>query len=222
MTLLDFPGSVACTIFLSGCNFRCPFCHNFELVEGPIGTPIEEKEFFDFLNKRKNLLDGIAITGGEPTLKPDLYDFMDKIKKQGFKVKLDTNGYNPTAIRKIINEKLADYIAMDVKNSPNKYALTTGLKNIDLNKIDESISILKTSDTPYEFRTTVIEELHDEKSISELSQWIAGCQQYFLQPFEKKETVPNQNLHAPTKEEMITLKNIASLYIPKVEIRAMN
>ena len=161
MTLLDFPGRVACTVFLGGCDFRCPFCHNFELVDGSSQALMEEDELFAFLKKRTGLLDGVAITGGEPCLRPDLPELLAKIKDLGYVVKLDTNGTHPALLRTIIDEGLVDYVAMDVKNSPEKYAATVGLERVDLAPVRESVELLKSGRVDYEFRTTVVDELHD-------------------------------------------------------------
>ena len=157
MTMLDFPGKVACTAFTAGCNFRCPFCHNASLVTHiDRENFVSEDEFFSFLNKRKGILDGVCITGGEPTLQPDLTEFIKKIKNAGFAVKLDTNGYNPNILGSIVNEKLVDYIAMDIKNSKESYRKTVGIENFNIEPIEKSIEILKNGGVDFEFRTTVI------------------------------------------------------------------
>ena len=166
MTLLDFPGHVACTVFLGGCDLRCPFCHNYELATLQAPAVMEEDELFAFLAKRKGLLDGVAITGGEPCLYRDLPAFIGKIRAQGFPVKLDTNGTHPAVLREILEQGLADYVAMDVKNSPSKYALTCGLSEIDTAPVSESIELLKASKIDYEFRTTVVDELHDVEDLT--------------------------------------------------------
>ena len=221
LTLLDFPGSVACTVFLNGCDFKCPFCHNFELVDGTAKPVMDETEFFDFLKTRKGRLDGVAITGGEPCLRNELPEFMRKIKDAGFGVKLDTNGNNPNILKKIIENNLVDYIAMDIKNSPEKYNQTTGLPYVNLENIDESINLIRHSKIKYEFRTTIVDELHTEYDIMKIAKWIAGSQQYFLQPFENKTTVPCQTFHTPSENKLLSLKNIAQMYIQKVEIRGI-
>ena len=145
MTLLDFPGRVACTVFFGGCDMRCPFCHNAELIDGTAPAVMEEEELLSFLEKRKGLLDGVAVTGGEPTLQKDLPEFFRKVKAMGYPVKLDTNGMHPERLEKLITEKLVDYVAMDIKNSPDKYAQTAGLPFVDLQKIQKSIDLLKNS-----------------------------------------------------------------------------
>ena len=213
MTLLDFPGRVACTVFLGGCDFRCPFCHNFELVEGPLPEAIAEEDFFAFLQKRRGLLDGVAITGGEPCLRRDLPQFLEKIRDAGFPVKLDTNGNHPAMLRRVIQEGLASYVAMDVKNSPRKYAQTVGLPEIDLAPIGESIELLKSAGIPYEFRTTVVRELHEERDFEEIGAWIEGAEQYFLQPFTGRDTVPDRSLSAPDSGDLRKYCDVAARYV---------
>ena len=161
MTLLDYPGRVACTVFLSACDFRCPFCHNYELACGTSPAVMEEEELFAFLQKRRGLLDAVAVTGGEPCLHKDLPDFLKRCRDLGYAVKLDTNGYHPGMLARILEEGLADYVAMDIKNSPEKYALTAGVPSVDLARIRESIALLMGGSTDYEFRTTVVKELHE-------------------------------------------------------------
>ncbi len=219
MTLLDYPGRVACTVFLGGCDFRCPFCHNFELVCGPMPVAMEEEEFFAFLDKRHGLLDGVAITGGEPCLRKDLPDFTRKIQEAGFPVKLDTNGAHPEMLRMLLEESLVNYVAMDIKNSPKKYAQTSGLQAIDLEPINESIQMLMSSGIPYEFRTTVIEQFHTAHDFEEIGSWIEGAQQYFLQPFTSRDTVPDPTLRAPSIEKLREYRDIAGQYVKHVEIR---
>ena len=202
MTLLDFPGHVACTVFLGGCDFRCPFCHNFQLVENPGPGMMEEEEFFSFLKKRAGLLDGVAITGGEPCLRKDLPDFLEKIHALGFLTKLDTNGAHPEVLRQVLSRGLADYVAMDIKNSPEKYARTCGLPAMDLTPVRESVRLLLESGVEYEFRTTVVDELHEEKDFAEIGAWLRGAKRYFLQAFTDRDSVPFGGLHAPSAEQM--------------------
>ena len=164
-TLLDYPGRVAATIFTGGCNFRCPFCHNGDLVLKPsIQDAYSEEEVLSFLQKRKNVLKGVCITGGEPTLQADLPVFMEKVKKIGYDIKLDTNGYQPQVLAELIGDGLVDYVAMDIKNSKEKYPETAGLNDLQIEKIEESVELLAGATIPYEFRTTVVDELHDEES----------------------------------------------------------
>ena len=222
MTLLDFPGRVACTVFLGGCDFRCPFCHNYELVDGSAPAIMDDVELFRFLEKRRGLLDGVAITGGEPCLRPELTDFMAKIKAMGFGVKLDTNGGHPERLREILDGHLADYVAMDVKNSPEQYAATAGLDCIDLAPIEASIALLKAGDTDYEFRTTVVDELHRERDFEAIGQWIAGAKRYFLQAFTDRDSVPFGNLHAPSKQKLLRCMDIVKPFVTEIGLRGVD
>ena len=221
MTLLDFPGQVACTVFLGGCDFRCPFCHNFELVRGPLPDSMDEQDFFAFLDKRHGLIDGVAITGGEPCLHPDLPEFIGRIRQAGFLVKLDTNGYHPAMLARLIEAKQLDYVAMDVKNSPGKYARTAGLAHVDLARIGESIGLLMESGIDYEFRTTVVAELHESGDFAEIGEWIAGAKRYFLQAFVEKDTVPDRTLSSPSLETMVEYRETAAQFVKRVEIRGI-
>ena len=221
MTLLDFPGKVACTVFLGGCDFRCPYCHNFELVDGSAPAIMEEGELFAFLEKRRGLLDGVAITGGEPTLRSDLPELMRAIRDMGYAVKLDTNGGHPDRLREILEAGLADYVAMDIKNSPEKYARTVGLDAIDLAPIRESARLLMAGEADYEFRTTVVDELHDAADFEAIGQWIAGARRYFLQAFTDRDSVPFAGLHAPSDEKMRQYAEIARRYVPQTQLRGV-
>ena len=183
-TLLDYPEHVACTVFTGHCNMRCPFCHNGDLVLMPGSQPtVDVEEFFAFLNKRKNILEGVAITGGEPTLQKDLGDFIHRIKDLGLLVKLDSNGLKPEILRALIDEKAVDYIAMDIKSSRENYARTVGIENLDLGPIEESVSLLMEGRVSYEFRTTVIKQFHDEADFLRIADWIGRCEKYFLQSY---------------------------------------
>lgn len=187
LTLIDYPGKVATTVFTVGCNFRCPFCHNPELVipERELVKQFKpiEKEFFAFLGKRKGKLDGVCITGGEPTLYPDLPDFIRRIKDMGFLVKLDSNGTNPGMLRRLFKEKLVDFVAMDIKNRHEKYAETVGLDAVDMDTIRESIALILESGKPYEFRTTVVPGLHEENDFDGIVDLVGGAMSYYLQEF---------------------------------------
>ena len=222
MTLLDYPGRVACTVFLGGCDFRCPFCHNFELVVGPLPEAVSEDEFFAFLSKRRGLLDGVAITGGEPCLRKDLPAFIAKIRDAGFPVKLDTNGGHPDMLGRLLEEGSVDYVAMDVKNSPAKYARTAGLREIDLAPIGESIGLLIGGDVPYEFRTTVVRELHEAGDFEEIGEWVEGAEQHFLQAFAPRDTVPDRSLSAPEAADLRIFRDIAARYVKRAEIRGVD
>ena len=221
MTLLDFPGRVACTVFLSGCDFRCPFCHNGELLDGTAETLMTDRELLAFLEKRKGLLDGVAFTGGEPTLRPDLPALMAEIRAMGFAVKLDTNGNHPDALRRILGEGLVDYVAMDVKNSPERYGETIGIPDFDVSNIEKSLTLLKMSGVDYELRTTVVKEFHDEDSFRAIGPWIAGAKRYFLQCFTDRDTVPRQGLHAPEKDELERFADIVRPYVQEISLRGV-
>ena len=219
MTLLDFPGHVACTVFLGGCDFRCPFCHNFELACGTADPVMDEEEFFCFLKKRKGLLDGVAVTGGEPCLHAGLPAFLQRIKDLGFLTKLDTNGYHPELLARILDSRLADYAAMDIKNSPEKYAQTAGASSVDLTKIEESIALLMNGGTDYEFRTTVVAELHAAEDFEKIGPMIRGAKRYFLQSFTDRDEVPFEGLHAPSEEDLQNYARISRAFLQNVEIR---
>ena len=219
MTLLDFPGKVACTVFLGGCEFRCPFCHNSDLLDPQAPATIEENEFFRFLGGRVGLLDGVAITGGEPLLRTDIADFIRRIREMGFLVKLDTNGDHPDRLKALVADGLIDYVAMDIKNSHARYAETIGVPGYDISKIEESVRFLLTDAVDYEFRTTVLRQFHDEDSFKDIADWIKGAKRYYLQGFVDRETVPFAGLSAYDEEEMKVFKNIVEPSVNQVEIR---
>ncbi len=222
MTLLDFPGHVACTVFIGGCDLRCPFCHNFELADGSAKPVMDDKELLHFLSGRRGLLDGVAFTGGEPLINPGTPELIKKIRELGFAIKLDTNGCHPDALKKLMDEGLVDYVAMDVKNSPAKYAVTSGIYEMDLKPVLESISLLLNSDTDYEFRTTVIKEFHEESDFIEIGKMISGARRYFLQVFTDRDSVPFGNLHAPTKDEMLRFQEVSRGLVPETELRGID
>ncbi len=221
MTLLDFPGRVACTVFLGGCDFRCPFCHNGELLDGSAPAVMDDQELLRFLKGRQGLLDGVAITGGEPLLRKDLPDLLRAIRELGFAVKVDTNGNHPDALEGLLREGLVGYIAMDIKNSPERYALTAGLSHMDLEPIRRSVRLLMDGSLPYEFRTTVVDELHRAEDFEAMGQWIQGARAYFLQPFADRDSVPFAGLHAPTRENLEKYASIARVYVPYTQIRGI-
>ena len=228
LTLLDFPGKVACTVFLGGCNFRCPFCHNSDLLDGTAEALMDEAAFLDFLKKRTGLLDAVCVSGGEPTLQPDLPHFLKSIKEQGFLVKLDTNGYRPEVLQSLVEAGLVDYVAMDVKNGPSHYGATTGHSGIVLDRITQSLRFLIASDVPYELRTTIVNELHSEASILEMGQWLFSLAapnkptQLYLQCFTDRESVLLQGLHAPQRETLDAYLKILEPYIDHVALRGVS
>ncbi|MBP3279382.1 MAG: anaerobic ribonucleoside-triphosphate reductase activating protein [Butyrivibrio sp.] len=222
MTLLDYPGYVACTVFLNGCDFRCPYCHNFELVDGTAQALMDDEEFFAFLGKRKGLLDGVCISGGEPLLHKDIDDFIRRIREMGFKVKLDTNGYHPDMLKKLIDEGLLDYIAMDIKNSFAKYAVTTGAPNINTSIIKKSISIIMNSGVDYEFRTTVAGGLHQADDFEQIGAMIPDAKAYYLQQFTMRDTVPDRELYSPSAEEMDTFLKIVKKHVDSAQLRGVS
>lgn len=207
VTLLDYPGQVACTIFTGGCNMRCPFCQNASLVIHIDEERLEEKEFFSFLKSRIGKLDAVCISGGEPCLQKDLKEFIQKIKEMGFLVKLDTNGCFPEMLSSLLQNHLLDYVAMDIKNQKEKYDLTSGI-HADLDKIEESIHLLQNSGIPHEFRTTVVLEFHEPSDIVKIAQWVNPSKLY-LQQFRDSEDVIQDGLHAYSEEEMQKLKENA-------------
>lgn len=187
LTLLDYPGMVACTVFTEGCNFRCPYCHNASLVlpeEIQGNEEVLEDDFFEFLDRRKGKLDGVCVSGGEPLLQPDINVFIKRIKEKGFKVKLDTNGSFPEKLKQLIDDKLIDFVAMDIKTVPDKYSKVCGISNPPIERIKESVELLKQGRIAYEFRTTVVDELHSAEDLKEIGKWIAGADRYFLQNYE--------------------------------------
>lgn len=221
MTLLDYPGKVACTLFLGGCDFRCPFCHNSELLEGPMPAALDGAELLAFLKKRKGLLDGVCVTGGEPLLRSDLAPLLGEIKELGFLVKLDTNGAHPDRLEELVGRELVDYVAMDVKNCPSRYGQTAGVPGLDLAPIRDSVSFLLSGRVDYEFRTTVVRELHDEASFRAIGPWLAGAKGYFLQSFVDWDTVLCPGLHPCSREELEGYAAIVRPLVPTVALRGI-
>ena len=221
LTLLDFPRKTACTIFTGGCNFRCPFCHNGDLVLGNLPEPINTDELFAFLKKRSGVLDGVCITGGEPLLSPDIDSFIKEIRKLGYLIKLDTNGSNPEYLKNLVEQGLVDYVAMDIKNSKDAYPKTVGIDNFDVSPISESVEFLKNSKTDYEFRTTIVKEFHTEDDIMKIGEWLKDSKKYFLQNFVDSESVIKKGLHSVDESELKNWKDILTRYIDFVEIRGI-
>ena len=225
MTLLDFPGKVACTVFLHGCNYRCPFCHNSELLGGVAEEFMTEEDFFKFLKSRQGLLEGVAVSGGEPTLYKDLPAFLEKIKALGFAVKLDTNGSRPAVLKEVAEKGLVDYVAVDAKNSPACYPATVGVEKLDMAALEESLRFLLTDPVDYELRTTLVEPLHTAESVRRMGQWLASLvpgkkpKQLFLQSFVDRDTVAFSGLCAPGEDKVEAYAEILAPYVEKVTIR---
>ena len=221
MTLLDYPGRVACTVFLGGCDLRCPFCHNSTLVLGPMPAQLDSDELLAFLRKRRGLLDGVCVTGGEPLLHPGLPELLAQIKELGFPVKLDTNGSHPERLRRLVESGLVDYAAMDLKNSPERYGETVGVPHLDLAPFRESAAYLLTGAVDYELRTTVVREFHDEASFQAIGPWIAGAKRYFLQNFVDRDTVLRQGLHPWDEGSLRKFAALVRPYVEQVELRGV-
>lgn len=219
VTLLDYPGCVACTIFLGGCNFDCPYCHNSSLIRSNKADEILTKEeLYEYLNRRKGLLDGVAITGGEPLIHEEVVNLIKSIKDLGYKVKLDTNGSNPLKLKYLIDEKLIDYVAMDIKNTLEKYPLTIGCST-DLSKIEESINILINSNIEYEFRTTIVKDYHTIGDFHKIGKLIKNAKRYFLQSYKYQDSVRIKTLSAMNKQELQMCLDIVKEYVPNSSLR---
>lgn len=221
LTLLDFPGKTACTIFTAGCQLRCPFCHNAALAFGDPGQPHDEEEVLQFLNKRQGLLDGVCLTGGEPLLNPDLADFLVKVRQLGFSIKLDTNGFSPDRLASLLERKLVDYVAMDIKSSPQGYAKACGLSAVDMQPIRKSIALLMDGGIEYEFRTTVVKGIHTESDIEDAAKLIAGAKQYFLQQYVDPGDQGHSGWEAFSPEEMRRFAAVAKPYVKNIGIRGV-
>ena len=213
---------MACTVFLPGCNLRCPFCHNAGLVlPGQMAPGMPEEELFSFLNSRRGILEGVCVTGGEPTLQKDLPGFLGKIRQLGFLVKLDTNGTCPDALQGLLTDGLVDYVAMDIKNSPDRYAATCGGAEV-LDEVRRSAALLMAGGVDYEFRTTVCNPLHRPEDMEAIGQWLGGAKRYFLQQFVLSDHLVGEGLTAPTEEEMKTLLHAVQPYIPNTRLRGVS
>ena len=227
LTLLDYPDHMACTLFTGGCNFRCPFCHNGDLVLHSTATQgmtpaISHDELFSFLEKRQGILDGVCITGGEPLLQPDLEDWIREIRELSFLVKLDTNGSFPGKLSHLLEQGLIDYVAMDIKNCKERYHETAGLPvSYDLTPIEDSVKLLMGGNVPYEFRTTIVREYHRPQDVVSMAQWIAGASRYYLQGFLESENVIKRGLHGLDAVEMDALVPLILPYVPSVQVRGL-
>ena len=224
LTLLDFPGTVSCTVFTGGCNFRCPFCHNAGLVlpERLKSNSDGVEAVLDFLRKRQGLLEGVAITGGEPLLHADIGDFLREIRSLGYRIKLDTNGSFPDRLAGLIEEGLVDRVAMDIKNAPGLYAVTVGLRALDLSAIERSKELLLEGKVAYEFRTTVVKGLHTRESLIEAAHWIEGAREYYLQQYrDSGNLIRPDGLSAFSEDEMHALCEAVSSVLPTVRLRGI-
>ena len=221
MTLLDYPGRVACTVFLGGCDLRCPFCHNGGLVLGPMPAELDDQGLLAFLKKRQGLLDGVCVTGGEPLLRPDLPELLARIKELGYPVKLDTNGSHPERLRSLVQQGLVDYVAMDIKNSPERYGETVGVPALDLTPFQKSVAFLLQGDVDYEFRTTVVREFHDSDSFQAIGPWLSGARRYFLQCFVDRDTVLQEGLHPWDADSLRAFADLVRPYVHQVELRGV-
>lgn len=224
LTLLDYPGVVACTVFTAGCNFRCPFCHNAMLVlpEQIDDECLTDDEVFGFLKKRRGVLDGVAVTGGEPLLHADMPEFLARVKELGYKIKLDTNGSNPELLSEIVKNKLVDRVAMDIKNAPEEYARTIGLKSFDIAPVERSKEMLLRGDIDYEFRTTVVKGIHTKESLIGAAKWIEGAKEYYLQQFKDSgNLILPDGLSAYDEKQMHALADAVRDYVLTVEVRGV-
>ena len=225
MTLLDYPGKVACTVFLAGCNYACPFCHNSQLLTPDAEPMMQEEELLSFLKKRQGVLDGVCITGGEPMLNPGLRQLLERIKALGYAIKLDTNGSRPAVLRQLAQAGLVDYVAMDVKNGPEQYGQTVGVPGLKLERVEESLRFLIGGSIPYELRTTLVQQLHDEASVAAMGRWLAGLvpgkvpEVLYLQSFVDRESVAFVGLSAPTPEQKERFAQLLQPFVQKVCLR---
>lgn len=221
-TLLDFPGHVAATIFTGGCNFRCPFCHNSDLLGSDVPPAFTEEEVLSFLSKRKGILEGIAITGGEPTLQPDLQDFILKVRGLGFQIKLDTNGYRPQVLKTLCENGLLDYVAMDIKTCKERYPEVAGIPSVQIKNIEESAGFLISGRVPYEFRTTVVRELHSASDFEKIGAWISGASRYYLQNFVDSGNVLEPVYTGCSAEELASYLKLVKPFVGHAEIRGID
>ncbi|MBK5261767.1 MAG: anaerobic ribonucleoside-triphosphate reductase activating protein [Peptostreptococcaceae bacterium] len=223
LSLLDYPTKVSCTIFTGGCNFRCPFCHNASLVlpEQMVIDSIDIDSVFSFLKKRKNVLEAVCISGGEPLVQPDLEYFLKSIKEMGYLIKLDTNGAFPDLLQKIVEKKLVDYVAMDIKNSIGKYCVTIGVPSFDTKCIETSVEYLLNNPVEYEFRTTLVRKFHKTEDLIQIGKWIHGTKRYFLQSFVDSGNLIENDLSGYNDSEMKQFQELLSSDIPGIMLRGV-
>ena len=219
-SLVDYDEKISCTLFLHDCNFRCPFCHNSALVTGQAPIQISEEEILKYLHSRIGVIDAVVITGGEPTLHKELPDFIRKVKEMGYLIKLDTNGTNPDMLIDLVNNNLLDYVAVDIKNSKEKYALTTGLKTLNLDNVIKTVDFLLENHVDYEFRTTLVNEYHTIEDIRKIGEWIKGAKHYRLQKFIDNENCIQRGLHEVNKKDALMFKDALIGLVNDVELRS--
>lgn len=221
MTMLDYPGKVACIVFTGGCNLRCPFCHNALLVTQVDNVVYDEEEIIEYLKKRKGLLDGICVSGGEPLLQVGLESFLQRVKELGYSIKLDTNGTFPARLKGLVEKGLVDYVAMDIKNCKEKYEVTTGTNSFDISKIEESVNFLLSGKVDYEFRTTIVDGLHETQDIVKIGEWIKGAKKYFLQNFVDSGNLIGSGLKAVSLDKLKEFEKIAKSSVEKIALRGV-
>ena len=221
LSLVDYPEKMCCTLFTSGCNFRCPFCHNAGLVVRPAEDFLTNDEVFDYLKKRKGMLQAVTISGGEPTLQKGLKEFVQQVKDLGYLVKLDTNGTNPALLIDLVQSGLVDYVAMDIKNSKQKYALTCGLDDMDLSSVEQSVDFLLSGKVPFEFRTTVVKDFHNQQDFEDIAKWIGKAQNYYLQQFVNSGDLVQDGLHGYDASEMQQLVAHVQKFMPNAKLRGV-
>ncbi|ADL02814.1 anaerobic ribonucleoside-triphosphate reductase activating protein [Lacrimispora saccharolytica] len=221
-TLLDFPGHVAATVFLGGCNFRCPFCHNSGLIGSEAKSEYSKEELLNFLSRRKGILEGVCITGGEPTLSEDLESFIRNIRELGYLIKLDTNGYRPDVLKRLAANGLLDYVAMDIKAGRDNYSAAAGVKDIKISEIEESAEFLLEGSVPYEFRTTAVKGIHSIRDFMDIGEWLAGCSHYYLQNYADSGQVLCSGFQPFSKGELDQFFNVLKPLIPNALLRGID
>ncbi|MCM1306603.1 MAG: anaerobic ribonucleoside-triphosphate reductase activating protein [Bacteroides sp.] len=222
-SMVDFEGKICCTVFTGGCNLRCPFCHNGALVVGDVkANQIDDGEVIEYLKKRKGLVDAVSVTGGEATLQPDLADFLCRVRELGYVIKLDTNGLRPDVLKSLIDDGLVDYVAMDIKNSPEKYPMTVGLKSVDLDKINESMRVIKDSGVRHEYRTTIIKEFHTMGDMQKIADWVSGANAYYMQKYKDSEGCISHGYHEIDKTTAEAFAKLFEGKVKKVGLRGYN
>jgi pyruvate formate lyase activating enzyme len=220
-TLLDYPGHVAATIFLGGCNFLCPFCHNSSLIGGDVTPSFSEDDIMDFLKKRKGILEGVCITGGEPTLNGDLEPFIETIKDLGYLVKLDTNGYQPQVLKTLVSHELLDYVAMDIKAGKDNYQKASGMAGIRMEQVEKSAAFLMEGHVPWEFRTTTVKGIHTQEDFLTIGQWLQGSSHYYLQNYVESEDVLCPGYESFSRRELEDFIDILTPYLPNASLRGV-